>query len=695
MTVLSIDYETRSGTDIKRGLPRYIGDGEFTPLCLAYRFWDSKQAPELWLPGDPLPYAVEDHIRGGGTVAAFNALFEYLVWNEFCVPEYGWPALKLEQMQDTMAEAAAMNLPQSLGKLAEVLLPPEFQKDRRGGQLIKLLCVPQKSRANAKTPKARWNNDPALMQELYAYCRQDVVAEEAAAKKLRRLTPYEQKIWVMTQVINQRGVPIATDEIESIVSVVEAEKSRLNDGLKQLTKYEVGAASEAAALTRWCNKQMRNPLTVGIEDMHIPEDETPLMDNMRADTVEQELKRTDLPPQVRRALEIRAAVAQSSTAKFAKMLTLVAEDGTLKNMHEYHGAGTGRDASRGGMNLQNLTRPIFSESEIVVAHDVLGWGDIDLARLLWGDQVMDGAVSCLRGVIKAKPGYKFLDADFSSVENRVAAWLAGQQNKLDLFTAGLDEYKTFASQALYHVPYEQVTKDQRQRTKPVILGGIFGLGHKGLVDYAQRYSVNMSLEEAKVAIQALRSDYNKLAALWYRCGDAALEAVHQPGVWFDAGAKLKLMCHRNFLWMKLPSGRLICWAQPRIENRQVPWTKTVQVQTADGDRIDVEEPVYRDCVTVCEVDSYTRKWKRHPLIGSSIFQSGVQATARDLLMNGMCNLEDAGYTVILRVHDELLCHVPENFGSPEEMGQLMCKAPDWAAGLPLNFEAWTGARFHK
>jgi len=394
-------------------------------------------------------------------------------------------------------------------------------------------------------------------------------------------------------------------------------------------------------------------------------------------------------------LRLDEVIDDDGFTKYAKMLKVAASDGTLKNMYVYHGAGTGRWASRGGVNVQNFARPVLGDLDIATAHDVLGYSAHNECRMLFGDDLMAAAVSCLRGVIKAPDGHEFIDADYSSIENRVGVWLAGQFDKLELFAKGLDEYKVFGTE-LFQVQYDAVTKDMRQFCKSAVLGGMFGQGPAGLVLYAAGLGVVLTLERATELIQMYRRQYHRVRSLWYRCGDASIEAVNQPGRWVDAGDLMQLLYHRNFLWLKLPSGRLLSWARPRVERRKVPWTQTVCIgQDENGENVYAEEAVYRDVVTVESIDTKTRQFIRHPLIGSSIYQSGVQATARDILVNGLFNVEDAGYNVVMTTHDELTSLVKIGQGSEEEFGALMCKHADWFKDVPLAFEAWRGKRFRK
>jgi DNA polymerase len=650
------DFETRSDVDIDKGLWRYTHGADAAVLCFAYSLDDGE--PVLWKPGMPAPQDLFDRIENGDMFSGWNVLFEWFVWNHICVPKYGWPALPIEQCVDTMAWAAAMNLPQSLAGCGAALgLPQDLQKNKRGKYLIQRLCVPHKP---TQTRDSVWVNDPALLQELGEYCVQDVRSEAEIARRLRPLPVSEQDVWVATQRINIRGLPVAVDEIRATVSVIEQEKQRLNRELKVVTDYAVTAATQREQLQTWVNARIDPPL-----------------EDLTGETVEAALQRADLSALVRRALQIRSHVCQTSTAKHETLLDIVCDDGTVKGLLTYHGASTGRWASRGGLNAQNLPRPPLKDKDIATAHEVLATGDHELAYMLFGDQVMDAAVSTVRGVIKAPPGYEFIDADWSSVENRIGSWIADQQDKVDMFAKGLDEYKVFASQSLYGVPYEAVTKDQRQVSKSAVLGCMFGQGAKGLVEYAKGYGVELTEERSQEIVDAYRGEYGRVRSLWYGCGDAILDAVRNPGVQVTAGPYLKFSVLKNFLWMKLPSNRVICWFAPQVEMLDTPW----------GEQ--------RPGVTVMGVDRFTRKWSRQKLIGSSVYQSAVQGSARDLMADALLRLEAAGYPVVLLVHDEFLSLVPEGHGNEQEFRDILCQGPEWAKGLPLAAESWRGVRFKK
>lgn len=660
MTV-GFDLETRSRVNLKKaGSYRYVEDPSTVPLCMAYAFDDD--APKLWLPGDPDPTDLLDYIENGGDVSGWNiGGFDCPFWNHILVRDYGWPMIRLEQQIDTMAQAAAMNLPQALGACAKALgLPEDKQKDKRGKYLIQRLCTPKIRRKGGLPIDEYFVNDPKLLQELYDYCGQDVIAERAVAKKLHPLPRAERRFWIVTQRINQRGVPVDIAEITAIKQVVEGEKRRLNKRAVKIADGAFGEMSQLDKVKAWMRTQ-------GV-----------VVDSMDKEHVAEMLE-LDLPPRVRKVVEIHTAINQTSIAKYDTMLTRVCNDGTLKGEIVYHGASTGRDASR-GLNAQNIARPprAFSKAlQIALAHEVLGTGDWEWANLNFGADAMDAAVACVRGTLKAPEGHRWLDVDYSSIENRVGSWIAGHTAKLRMFEAGFDEYKTFASNSMFHVPYEDVSKDQRQFCKPIILGGIFGQGWKGMIDYAKKYGVELSEDEAKTAIDAFRAEYRPIVKTWYACGDASINAVRNPGRKISVGEYLTFKSNNRFLMLRLPSGRVLRWFKPRVEEQMAPWGEMKEVVTAMG------------------INTFTRKWQRSKIIGSSFFQSSVQAVAADIMRHGCIALEDAGYRIRMRIHDEFLALMRNGKGSVEHMVSIVRQAPAWADGLPIDADGWEGPRFKK
>ena len=638
--IYSIDFETRSMINLPdRGLDIYANDPTTEVLCMAFGI--NPQDVDVIDPNNKFLYnPVLSHVEQGGKIQAWNAMFEYAIWNCVCVPKYGWPPLKLEQCIDSMAIAAANNIPQSLDE-AGAFMDSEHKKDASGKRLIQKLSKP--------SIKGVFNEDPTLLKELYLYCAQDVRTEMAIVANLRPLTAVEQEVWTLTQRINLRGVPVAPNELQNAVLACEKAQSEIDRESLQLTGCK---PSERAKLLEWINQKIP----------HAP------MPDLTAETVSKMLQ-CNIFPVIKRALELRQEGSQTSVAKYAKMMEIQRE-GRIRNTLVYHGASTGRWASRGGLNLQNIARPTLEDGEIERA----------IPRVFDGGLgSMSELSSLVRSAISAPAGQTFVDVDFSSIENRVGVYLAGQKDKVELFRKGLDEYKVFASESLYRVPYEDVTKDMRQISKSAVLGAMFGQGAKGLVKYAEGMGVKLSEGQAKNAVDSYRMSYGKVKELWAQCEGAAIQAVENPGNPFKAGSRLVLKCAKNALWMQLPSGRLICWQRPQLELVTTPWG-----QQKLG-------------VTVHSQNTFTRQWSRNQIIGSSIFQSAVQGTARDCLAFAMLNLEKAGYEVINSIHDEVLLLVEEQNGESamEDVIRIMVTPPPWAPDFPLAAEGWYGKRYRK
>ena len=638
--IFSIDFETRSKANLPDvGLDIYANDPTTEVLCIA--FGTAPENVQVFKPDRGFGLLrILNHVRNGGKIQAWNAMFEYAIWNCVCVPKYHWPVLKLEQCIDTMAVAAANNIPQGLDE-AGAFTDAKYQKDPIGKRLIQKLCKPNS--------KGGFNDDPELLKQLFDYCAQDVRTEMAIGSVLRPLEDVEQEVWTLTQRINTRGVPVDPRELHNACLAVVKAQNAIDNECFVLTGCK---PSERAKLLAWVNKMMIEPLP-----------------DLTAETVEKTLKLGHLFKPLRRALELRQEGSQTSVAKYAKMLE-VQREGRIRNTLVYHGASTGRWASRGGLNLQNIARPNLSDEEI----------ERCIPRVF--DQAtgsMGELSSLVRSGIKAPDGKTFVDVDFSSIENRVGVWLANQNDKVEMFRKGLDEYKMFASQSLYRVPYEEVTKDQRQVAKSAVLGAMFGQGAKGLVRYAEGMGVKLDEPQAKSAVDNYRTSYAKVKELWGMCESAAIQAVENLGSPFAAGGKIILKCVKGALWMHLPSGRLICWQRPQLELLTTPW---------GSEKLGV---------TVHSQNTFTRQWTRNAIIGSSIFQSAVQGTARDFLAVAMLNLDKAGYEVINSVHDEVLLLVEEQNGESAmaDVIRIMTTPPSWAPDFPLAAEGWHGKRYRK
>ena len=293
--IYSIDFETRSAIDLPdRGLDIYANDFTTEVLCIAFGNGSSDSVvvttPQITTSND-LAFLLA-HVKNGGKVQGWNVLFEYAIWNCVCVPKYGWPELKLSQVIDTMAVAAANNIPQALEDAA-LFMNSEHLKDTTGRKLIQKLCKPQKD--------GTFNEDPELMAELFAYCAQDVRTEMALGRDLRPLTAVEQDVWELTQRINLRGVPVDPIELQNAVKAVDDAQAAIDAECVSLTGFK---PSERAKLLGWLNAQGAD------------------LADLTEKTVSAMLVNTNLDRNIKRALELRQEGSQTSVAKYAKMLEL-------------------------------------------------------------------------------------------------------------------------------------------------------------------------------------------------------------------------------------------------------------------------------------------------------------------------------------------------------------------------------------
>jgi len=639
--ILHIDFETRSAVDLtKAGVYRYAEDPSTDILCMAYAFDDDE--PELWVPGDEVPISIVHHVKALGNLKAHNASFERIIWRDVLGPRYGFPIPDMEQWYCSAAEAAAMGLPRHLGQLASVLKLDQ-QKDDSGHRLMLLLSKPRKPRKDEDPAGLYWYDDPERLKRLYKYCRQDVRVEQAVSKYLRPLSAAEREVYLADQRLNDRGIMVDLPLVEAAERLAEAAKKAANAELEQLTGIE--AVTAVGQLTEY----------TGLPDF-------------RRDTLEKALKSGELDGTTQRVVELRLDTAKTSVQKLPAMRTAACSDGRVRGTLLFHGAGTGRWSGR-IVQFQNVPRGEVQDPERLIP--LVLAGDLDAVSEIAPPMV--AISSLLRSMVRAAPGHKLIAGDYAQIEARVLAWLAGQRDLLDLFANDGPVYETMGA-AIHGVSLEAVTKDMRQDGKTAVLGCGYGLGAKKFA------SVNdVSLEFAERVVGTYRERNRKIVQLWYNLERDIYRAAANPGsVVSDAtGGRVKYTVRGQYLWCQLPSKRFIAYPLPIIEERETPW----------GD--------VKPCVTVCNVNSMTRKWERRQLYGGLATENVVQAIARDLLADAWLRAERKGYSPVMSVHDELVVEVPEDFGSADEFAAIMAETPAWADGLPVKVEAWEGLRYKK
>ncbi len=675
---LHIDFETYSACELKSaGLDNYAKDPSTGVWCMAYGF--DEEDVLLWRPGSCDIERVRDHIAKGEVVYAHNAPFELAIWNNVMVPKFNWPRLEPKQVRCTMAMAYAMGLPGALENLAPAL-GIEQRKDAAGKRVMMQLAKP-------KEDGTFWNpeTDPEKFQKLYDYCIQDVVVERSAENRMVKMIPSELDVWQLDYLINQRGVAIDIPSVNAAIALVETEKNRLDNDIRKLTGNSVAGSSDLTQLKKWI--QFRGIETKGLAKGDI----ITLLDG-------------ELPSDVRQVLGLRREAAKTSTAKLIAMRDAASMDNRVRGILQYHGAATGRWAGR-RIQVQNLPRGFLKPKQVedAIAH----FKDADYLDIMYGNP-LDVISSCIRGMIVAAPGNELICSDFSNIEGRVLAWLAGEAWKLDAFKdydtivgtdakgepirVGADLYvlsyaKSFGVTLEEALPHRQIGKVQE-----LALGYQGGVG--AFQTMAKTYRVTVSDERADELKLFWRNAHPNVVQYWYNLEDAAIAAVHNPRTKFTVGAKgseVIFLKNGSFLWCRLPSGRALCYPYPKVIQIMTPWgaeKEALSYMTV------VDDSTRRKGNTIADPNS-SGSWQRISTYGGSLAENVTQAVARDLLSEALLRLEDKNIPTIMHVHDEVVVEGPKGTVTLDEVENVMAVVPAWARGLPLASAGWCGERYRK
>ncbi len=650
----TIDLESRNKIPISVGASQYANTAEL--MCLSYKIGEAEV--KSWRPGQPLPRDLFDHVMSGGELHAHNATFEINMWNKVLVTQHSFPPVQLGQWRCTMAECYVAGLPGSLENAAKAL-ELSVTKDMSGRRLMLKMCKPRKP---TKHNSAVWHETPEQIQALCDYCDKDVLSEIAVSESISRLPPREQKIFQFDQIVNRRGVMIDRDLAESAVYLWDRHCEQLNQELSQITFGGVNSANEVASAT-----DLIRSLGVNIPDM-------------TKGVVEAFLEKEDLPPTVKRILEIRNQTSKSSTKKYHRMLACAESDDRIHGLSQYYGAHTGRWAGR-LTQFQNLPRGTLkakteAEKTVLIESlvELVKQRSLDAVQLASPLPLGDLLSSLLRSCIIPAKGKRFLVCDFASVEARGLAWVAGEDWLLEAFKDGQDPYVLMASD-IYGIKPEDVDGDQRFYGKTAVLGCGYQLGSRGLQsNLKNKFGIEKSAAFCEEIIKGYRRKNEEIKCFWYALGKAAMKAVND-GKPYKVG---NLVMHtkrqglHDWLCMRLPSGRDVRYFKPKL----VP-----------GD--------YGPQIEYTHADPKTGRPCRSRTYAGKLTENAIQAICRDLLVDAMSRLERAGYEVVFHVHDEVVLEVDNGVGSIAEVEEIMCEVPAWAEGFPIGAEGFECERYRK
>ena len=696
MTPIFVDFETRSPVDLKTGgLMRYARHPQTEPLMLAWAFGDEDIA--LWLPGEPFPERIRQHVEADGIVVAHNFQFEAAIWNYVCAKRYCWPRLKLEQGRCTLAACYAMSLPGALENAAHAL-GLAIKKDSEGRALMLKLCKPKAM----KDGQPVYHESVEQTVRLGEYCKQDVAVEREIYKRVLPLTDQEQRLWILDQYINLRGIPFDLASLNAALAVADIEKARLDNEMARVTDGEVAVCSNIGSLKEWA------------ADFGV------IQDSLAKAELNELLGEECLPAVVEEALRIRQSAGRFTSISKLKAIKQREVNGRVAYTKQFHGATTGRWAGR-GVQPDNFIRDLPKPADVENVLAALRRNDARWIDIAYGEPSIMIS-KCLRGFIHAAPGKKFVGGDFSNVEGRGIAWLAGQDDKLDAFRECdanpdlPDMYERAYAKTFNRDPHS-VTDMERQIGKVEELafgyqGGVGAFRTMGKTygvrvvakitpEIQKKGGLIVTEQQADEFKSGWRAAHPKIVDYWYALQKAAIKAVKYPGDIERAGARGREILFRkrgSFLWCRLPSGRTLAYPYPEI--REGMYGDVVTFKTVPGSlewAIYAKQKLCNEPNTTDIIDdpTNTREWCRMSTYGGRWAENFTQAVCRDILAEALMRVEPAGFPVVVHTHDDAIAEGDFTEKHRAHFEQLMNVVPVWAPGFPIRAKCWLSARYIK
>lgn len=646
--VMGVDIETYSSVDLtEAGVYAYTEAPDFDILLISYIFddWgedDVKTIDCFDADPDMMAEFCEALTDPQIVKTAFNANFE-----RTCLAKWLQKPMPPEEWRCTMVKALTLGLPGNLAGAGEALgLPAEKLKDPQGKALIQFFSKPCKpTRTNGQRTRNLPEHDPAKWQLYKNYNRQDVVTEQEILRKLSiyKTPESEQQLWALDQHMNDNGVALDIPMVEKIVAYDTRRRQELQEEAQELTGLK--NPNSLAQLKRWLAEQ-------GVE-----------MTSVTKDTITEALRDPELPSVVRRVLEIRTALGKTSVAKYSTMLVAHCQDHRLRGILQFYGANrSGRWAGR-LVQTHNLAKN--SLPDLALARELAAEGDFDTMGTLFGETAFVFS-ELIRTAFIPSEGCRFIVSDFSAIEARVLAWIAGEEWVLEAFRAGKDIYCETASM-MYHVPVEKHGANSHLRQKGKV--AVLACGYQGGVGAMKRMDKGGSIpeDELQSVVDQWRQANSKVVKLWRTVELAARTAIEEHRtIRLKNGIAFGYI--NGNLFIKLPGGRKLCY-----------WNTRLKLDPRDG----------REHIVYMGVNQETKQWGETETYGGKLVENIVQATARDCLAISMQRVAALGYNIVMHVHDEIIVDCPtEDTGAMERINACMAEPIPWAPGLPLKGDGY-------
>ena len=656
---ISIDIETYSDRDLKKcGVYKYAESPNAELLLFGYSINNGPVTVIDVAQGEEVPEYILKALTDDNIIKwAYNASFERIflsVWLKRNYPQY-FVSYSIDE--DTVSNyldpsawrcslvwGAVMGLPLSLKGIGAVLKLDE-QKMSEGSDLIRYFCVPCKpTKSNGGRTRNLPEHAPEKWATFVAYNRRDVEVELSIKEKLKNF-PVPEFLWDeyhLDQEINDRGIGVDMKLVTNAITFDERSKGTISSQMKDMTDLE--NPNSVVQMKAWLAENGMETETLGKKAV------AELMKNA--------------PESLAQVLALRQQLAKSSVKKYQAMEDAVCDDGRVRGMFQFYGANrTGRWAGR-IVQLQNL--PQNHMGDLAEARELVRQGDYDSVEMLY-DDIPDTLSQLIRTAFIPKPGYKFYVADFSAIEARVIAHLAGESWRADVFKNGGDIYCASAEQ-MFHVPVKKhgVNGHLRQKGKIAELALGYG-GSVGALKAMGALEMGLSEDELQPLVDAWRASNPNIVQLWWDV-DAAVKTVVTMHTTAETHG-IKFSWRSGMMFIHLPSGRKLCYVKPRIGQNKF-----------GGDSITYEG-----------VGS-TKKWERLESYGPKFVENIVQAISRDLLMNAMKTLSHC--FICGHVHDELIIECREDV-SLDELCKQMARVPDWMPGILLRADGYITPWYRK